>query len=184
MEDGKLNVADEPESAIEHLDFLELFTANQRRIFGFVVSISPSWAEADEIFQGVCLVLWKKWPSYEDEGKFLAWALQIARFEVMKFMSQRNRQNELFSEEAMDSIQSRTCEMSTELNERMDALKNCVGKLPKEQQELVHECYSGDQKIKEVAAAIGTSAQNLYLKLQRVRKTLHQCVDNTLARQR
>ncbi|MFG0254569.1 MAG: sigma-70 family RNA polymerase sigma factor [Rhodopirellula sp. JB053] len=172
---------DHQEPQLVQEDFVALFTANQRRIFGFVVSISPSWADADEIFQRVCLVLWKKWPSYEHEDKFLAWALQIARLEVVKFMSQRSRRKEIYSDEALDLIQSRTCEMSADLSERMVALEKCVKKLPEEQRDLVRRCYSGTQKIKEIAEAIGVNAQSLYLKLQRIRKVLHQCVDKSLA---
>lgn len=167
---------------IDQQAFMTQFMANHRRIFGFVVSLCPNWADTDEIFQRVSLVLWEKWPEYRDEGKFLAWALQVVRLEVIKFLSQQNRRKEIFSDEVLHLIQSRTCEASLELNDRMAALSECLKRLPESKQSLIQKCYSGTGKIKEVAAALGLDAQALYLRLQRIRKTLHECVDKSLAK--
>ncbi len=181
MQDPLPTQAKGPNQDGDQQAFIKLFTANHRRIFGFVVSICPHWADADEIFQRVSLVLWEKWPEYQDNGKFLAWALQVARLEVVKFLSQQNRRKEIFSDEVLLAIQARTCEVSPELHERMTALQDCLMRLPEGKRSLVRQCYGGTGKIKEVALAMGLEAQVLYLKLQRIRKTLHQCVDKTLS---
>jgi len=163
--------------------FVSKFSLNQRRIFGFVVSISPCWAESDEIFQRVSLVLWQKWDHYDSQREFLPWALGVARLEVVKFMSEKSRRKEIFADDVLEALQARASEKSEESLERMTALQGCLKKLPDESRTLVLQCYSGESKMKDIAAATRTNAQSLYSKLQRIRKILHECVDKTLAAQ-
>lgn len=146
-----------------------------------MVSISPNYADVDEIFQSVSLVLWQKWPEYVEDGKFLSWALQIARLEVVKLMSKHKRRKEIFSDDVLDLIQTKTAEQSAELNDRVVALQECMKQLPEDQRALIRRCYSGASKIKEIASSLGLDAQSLYLRLQRIRKVLHRCVDRSLA---
>lgn len=172
-----------PQSENDQELFVELFSANQRRILGFVVSISPHWGEVDEIFQRVSVVLWQKWSTYDRERDFRTWAFGVARLEVLKFMSERSRRNEVFSSEVMEVIEERVSAVPAELESRMIALEDCMAKMTDDQRSLVLRCYSSTSKIKEVAAQLGTKAQSMYSQLQRVRKMLHQCIDRTLAGQ-
>ncbi len=166
-------------SDASHRDFIAQYSVNHRRIYGFVVSISPTYVDADEIFQSISLVLWQKWPEYVEEGKFLCWALRIAKLEVVKQLSKQRRRREIFSDDVLELIQTSTSEHSSELDDRMLALQECLKRLPEEQRSLIRRCYSGTNKIKEIASSLGLDAQNLYIRLQRIRKTLHRCVDRS-----
>ena len=41
-------------------EFVRLFATNQRRIYGFVASIVPRSADADDVFGEISASLWKK----------------------------------------------------------------------------------------------------------------------------
>lgn len=88
----------------EQIAFVKQFTANHQRIFAFVVSLAPNWVEAEEVFQRVSVVIWKKWGSFDQEREFLPWALGIARLEVVKFMTERSRRKELLGADAQAVI--------------------------------------------------------------------------------
>lgn len=160
--------------------FIKNFAANQHRIHSFILALSPNWTEAEEVFQRTSIVLWTKWDNYDRERDFLAWALGIARLEVLKHMSQKKRSREVLSTEAMDAIEARSIEASDSIGERMNALKDCLDKLPSNKRALVDRCYGGKEKIIDVAAALGVTADALYWRIKRIREMLHNCIDRKL----
>lgn len=164
-----------------HNLFISQFAENQQRIRAFVLSLSPNWVEADDIFQRVSMVLWNKWDSYDQSRSFLGWALGVSRLEVLKYMSEKNRLNEVLSVNAIRLVEARIDENSEEVSERMKALTDCLAKLPGKKQSLIRRCYSGDEKIQDIAVALGITADAIYWRIKRIRETLHQCIDRRLA---
>ena len=67
------------------------------------------------------------------------------------------------------------------VNRRMDALRECVQRLGKPQQELLHHAYSSDQSIRQLAARLGKAVQTIYNRLFRIRRLLFDCVESRLA---
>ena len=45
-------------------DFMRLFSANQRRIYGFVAAMIPRTADVDDVFQEVSMSLWRKFEDF------------------------------------------------------------------------------------------------------------------------
>ena len=43
----------------------------------------------DDLFQSVCVVLWRKFGTFRRDSSFFAWARQIAQFEVRKFLTRK-----------------------------------------------------------------------------------------------
>ncbi len=171
----------EAEPEFERQLFVDKFAANQHRVFSFVVSLSPGWTDAEDIFQRVSIVLWQKWGDYDHSREFLAWAFGIARLEVLKYLSENNRRKELLGGDAMKAIQERTSEAQEEIDERMQALQHCLARLPRKQRSLIDRCYCGVETIKTIAREIGLTSDALYWRLKRIREKLHQCVDRSVA---
>ena len=67
---------------------------------------------------------------------------------------------------------------------RRDALRKCLGKLPGSDRQLVQRCY-GDheshESFKAIAEEIGRPVNTVYKALNRIRRSLHECIDRTLA---
>ncbi|MFK7770363.1 MAG: sigma-70 family RNA polymerase sigma factor [Mariniblastus sp.] len=171
----------EPDGQMERELFIEKFAENQQRIYSFVLSLAPNWSEAEEIFQRVSVVLWKKWAGYNRESEFIAWAFGVSRLEVLKHMSEKKRKKEVFSEDAIRAIEARSIEATEPISERMNALHFCLDKLPTRKRSLVSRCYGGTEKIIDVAQTLGLTSDALYWRLKRIRETLHECVDKTLS---
>lgn len=171
----------ESDEKIERQLFIEKFAENQQRIYSFVLSLAPNWSEAEDIFQRVSVVLWKKWGNYDPECEFIAWALGISRLEVLKHMSAKKKKKEIFSEDAIRAIEARTVDATESISERMNALHLCLDKLPTRKRSLVNRCYGGTEKIMDIAATLGLTSDALYWRLKRIRETLHECVDKKLS---
>lgn len=164
--------------------FVEELTENQHRLFAFVVALSGDWAEAEEIYQRACVVLWEKWSEYDQARSFLPWAMGVCRMETLKCMSEKGRRKEVLGGEAIAAIEARVSKSTEGIDERLATLQFCLDKLTREQRSLIDKCYGGSWKINEIATEIGLTADAIYGRLKRIRETLHHCVDRTLAAKR
>ncbi len=45
--------------------FMRLFLENERRIFGFILTLLPHWADAEDVFQETAGVLWNKFDDFQ-----------------------------------------------------------------------------------------------------------------------
>ena len=162
-------------------EFVGQIASNQYRLLAFVVSLTPNWIDVEEIVQQTNFVLWNKRQLYDPSRDFLPWAFGIARLEVKKYLSKKNRRKEVLGEAAIDVIQSRFNEEASRIDERQVALKHCLEKLPGEKRTLVERCYSGCERIRDIAKCMGITADALSWRLRRIRTTLHECIDRTLA---
>jgi len=164
-------------------EFIRLFVANQRRIYGLVAAMVPNAADADDVFQDVSTKLWQKFHEFEPGTDFAAWGLQFARYTVLKHHEQRRRNGQLaFGDDVLEMIADETCEVIPELNRRQQALRECVQKLPEHSRRLLAERYeSGLKTCREVGESLGRSVEAVYKALSRLHESLLRCIEKTLA---
>jgi RNA polymerase sigma-70 factor (ECF subfamily) len=158
-------------------DFAEQIVRNQRRIFAYIVTLLANRDDAEDAFQSTCLILWRKWDEFDPGRDFFSWACGVAHNEVRN-MLRRNRPNRLeLSEDVLSQISETRLKADTLLELRSQFLGLCLEKLPDGQRRLVELCYLGDQPIKAIAEEMGISPAALTMRLQRIRKTLFECID-------
>ena len=86
------------------IEFAQLLTQCQRRLFGFIFSLVPDYTQANDILQETNLALCKSADKYDPEKNFTAWAFKVARFQLMAHMKKHNRNRLVFDEELMDLV--------------------------------------------------------------------------------
>lgn len=156
--------------------FVQLFARHEPAIRGFVRSLFPAAQHADEILQETSLVLWRKFADFEDGTDFLAWALTIARFEVLKFRRKLARDRHVFSPDLLTTLAEEAAAEIDHRQEERRALEDCIQRLPRKQRDLIRAAYVPGVTIKEVAERVGRSATSLYKVLNRLRLLLLKCI--------
>ena len=63
---------------------------------------------------------------------------------------------------------------------QLNALDDCIAKLPRERRELALAAYETDTTIRELAARLKRTEGSLYQLLSRIRKALHRCMEVSL----
>jgi RNA polymerase sigma-70 factor (ECF subfamily) len=157
--------------------FAELLVRNQRRIFAFIVTLLTNRDDAEDVFQSTCLVLWKKWEEFDPQRDFFTWACGVAHYEVRNFLRRRRPGGQPLSEELMSRIAETRLKAEDMLERRGGYLGQCLDKLAETQRRLVEQCYLGDRPIKDIAADMSITPAALTMRLQRIRKTLFECMD-------
>ena len=161
-------------------EFLTAFLSVHKRLLGYLAVLVPHAADADEVFQRTCLVLWEKWSDFDRSKDLLPWAFGIARIEVRRFFDERGRGWELLGDQASMVVASVVGEPL--LDRRLDALQRCLRKLPRDHRSLLQVCYAGSRKLQDIARDMELTPNALSLRLRRIREILHACVDRTLLR--
>src|SRR5262245_43430382 len=162
--------------------FARLFAQHDRWLFAYLVSLLGSSADAEEVFQEVCVVLWREYETFELGTNFVKWVSVIAHHQVYRFRRQQRRVGPQLSDATVDLLSQDAVDRADLLESRRDALRKCLGKLPDKDRQLVQHCYSDSRSsFKTVAQDLGRPVNTVYKALNRIRKMLLECIERTLS---
>ena len=91
-------------SATDAERFMRLFLIHERQIHGFILGLLPNQADAEDVLQNVCTVLWRKFQTFQTGTRFNSWAMKIAHFEVLKFYESKRGGQVQFNNDLLDQI--------------------------------------------------------------------------------
>lgn len=162
--------------------FARLFAQHDRWLFSYLVSLLGNAAHAEEVFQEVCVVLWREYETFQFGTDFVRWVSVIAHHQVHRFRRQQKRVGPQLSDASVDLLAQDAVDRVDLLESRRDALRGCLEKLPDSDRELLRYCY-GERSVtfKTVAHELGRPVNTVYKALNRIRRALYNCIERTLA---
>lgn len=161
-------------------EFVRLLTQNERAVYAFIFSLAPDWDSAEEILQETNIRMWERFDDFTPGTNFRAWAISMAKYQVLTYRKRKKRNNLLFDGELLEKIAT-SLEPGVELAEaRQKALHECIGELSERSRHLLGRCYAEGTRIKDVARSLGRSPDSIYKAVQRLRMTLHDCIRQRL----
>ncbi len=141
-----------------------LIERHKQRIFGYIYSKVLDRSVADDIFQDTFIKIINnlKMGKYNEEGKFLSWALRVSHNLIMDHFRKERRRPVLKNTEEFDFF---SVISDTTLNAEKQAIKNqihndvrkIVNTLPPEQKEVLVMRLYNNMSFKEIANNSGTS---------------------------
>jgi RNA polymerase sigma-70 factor, ECF subfamily len=164
-------------------DFVARLLESQRGIYALLVAMLPHDRDLDDLFQKVCLSLWQERGKYDTTRPFLPWAYAFTKNIVREHLraNARGRKACCLAPETLERIALARPEIDAAAGGRRAALDSCIKKLQPKQLELIKARYEEPQSLKAIAHAMKISAAALTMRLQRIRHTLLECVERTLA---
>jgi RNA polymerase sigma-70 factor, ECF subfamily len=176
VNNGQLESAGQDRST----QFVELLTAHQRKLYGYISVMLLGSPAAADVLQETNLDLWSKIGEYDFEKPFLPWAFGFARQKVLVHRRSHGRSRLVISEEAMRLIDTISVEYAMEADERLVALRSCLQRLTTEQAELLRERYVMKAPVKIIAERLDETVHNISSRLHRIRKNLANCINARL----
>jgi RNA polymerase sigma-70 factor (ECF subfamily) len=161
-------------------EFVRLLTASSGPVFGFILSLVPRWADAEEIFQETCRSSWQRFEEFKPGTNFTAWVCRDARFRVLEARKRSQRDPMLLSDLLENDIIAAAEE---DLGERHAALMDCLQKLNPRDRHLLASRYWDDMKPAEIAQQDNLTVSTIHKALSRIRHALFICVDRTLRKE-
>lgn len=162
-------------------EFVTLLVRNQRQIYAFIGTLLPQQVELDDLFQQTCLLLWQKRDQFDPARPFLPWAYAFARNEVFAFLRKQGREFVHLSPDLLAQVAEVREAGEATAAARRAALENCIQQLQASQRGLLEVRYAGETSLKDLAAALSTTAAALTMRLQRIRHALLRCIEATVA---
>lgn len=171
-------------------EFIQLFVAAERRILGYLITMFPAFEDAEELMQETSIVIWEKFDEFlatqsgePDLDRFTAWACKIAFFKTLNARRKKRATSRLFGEDVLELISATwlRAQESCELDDRRSALARCMENLSADRRELIQDYYWKKKPVEQIASNQDRTVSSVYKLLQRVRRTLHQCIDKKTA---
>ena len=176
--------AGEPEQCVDlrrEDQFNQLFAASEGRLFAYILALVASWPDAEDLLQETAAVLWHKLDGYEAGTDFAAWAIGVARFEVLRHRKKRGRERAVFGDATLAVLAEEMAERVAGIDDRREALDGCIRKLVGRDRELIRLRYEAGSTVQGIAEGAGLSTQAVYKALNRVHGLLLDCVRRALA---
>ncbi len=164
--------------------FVGLLTSHERHIKSYILALVPNLVDAEQIAQETSLRLWQQFDQFDSSrGDFAAWSRAIARFQVLTFRKQTDRERVIFNSELVDALAAKTVAEADRLGARQAALIDCINRLPDHNRELIRLYYFAGMRLQAAAEQLGRTVAATEKAVARVRRVLYDCVQAALRRE-
>lgn len=165
----------------DHERFTRCWTLAQSAIAGYVGAMVGDPHLADDVLQDVAVTLLRKFSDYDPSRPFIAWAMGMAKMQILSNRRDHDRANARLCDAAVDQLTADWVELMPEADNRARALANCVERLDPRGRELVVLRYREALEPQAIAKRLRCSCGAVRTALSRLRNALHDCVGRRLA---
>lgn len=164
-------------------EFLALYSVNQKRIFGYIISLVPRRTDAEDILQQTAMEMWRLFDRFEPGSNFSAWGMTIARFRVLKFRKDNQREQfvAFLSDEAFRVILDESAKLENSTTFQLPALQGCIKRLGNREKELLAQRYENELTYQNIADKMNCSVSMIYRRLALIHTNLLRCIRRTVA---
>lgn len=158
------------EQGLARAAFEILLREHHRSLLAFAKSLIRDTAAAEDIVQEAFMVGWRKMDRFDPTQDFGAWMRGIVRYEYLHWI--RKRKEVPIDDEILDRIDHLHAELqdrSSDHEDLMDAVRQCVTSLPEQLRETVVAVYQAGLSCPELATRDQASESAIRKRLQRGR---------------
>jgi len=160
--------------------FIRKLTASQPQLFGYIMSSVGRQADAHDVLQETNVRLWEKRKQYDPELSFSTWAIGAARFQILAYYRDKQREKLVFDEDVLEAVQKSAETKVHQLSTRQEALNRCLCQLREEHQTFLSLRYAHNKSLAHISELSGRSVSALKSLFCRLRGTLGKCIVETL----
>ena len=156
------------------------------RILTTIILIVKDSYIAEDLFQETFIKIIKnlKKGKYNEEGKFLPWAIRIARNMAIDYFRKMKRMPTITGSDGEDvfrkiklAVDNREEEMIR--NEKETMVRDVISKLPEEQRQVLILRHYGDLSFKEIAAMTGVSINTALGRMRYALNNMRKMMEHT-----
>jgi len=162
--------------------FAALWTAAQPTISAFIRTIIRDFQQADEVLQRVAVTLVRKFDQYDPSRPFGAWAIGVAKYEVLYFRRERATDKHLFGDDIVEQIANRYEVFAEDVDPVREALQHCLDELKGRSKKLIDLRYASGMRATAIGEEMTLSPGAVRMLLCRVREKLRRCIERRTAR--
>lgn len=144
-------------------------------VFTVALKMLKNREEAEEISQDTFIKVFKSLQTFKGESKFSTWIYKVTYYTCLDRLKKNKKESytiliDDFSEHLVKTVDNALNIL--EEKEQKQAIRNCIDLLSIEEGFIITLYYFDDQNLEEIAEILGTNANNIKVKLFRIRKKL------------
>jgi RNA polymerase sigma-70 factor, ECF subfamily len=161
-------------------EFAARWTAAQPSIAAFVRSLVLDSTSTEEVLQRVAVALVRRYERYDPNRPFVAWAIGMAKFEVLYYRRQQAADKHIFDDELVEKIADSFQTLVERYNPMRDALAKCLDELEGRSRKVVELRYSAEKSTLQIASELQVTVGAVRMLLWRARGALRLCMEKRL----
>lgn len=167
--------------------FVRLFVTHEQELYSYAFSLMANREDAKDVTQEAAVTMWQQFSEYDPSRSFRPWALRYIYFTALKLRKRSRGSRYKISNEAVEALAEavavETESAPTLTQRRLEALGECIDKLPAPARRLMSQRYRQGLPIQEIARRGGRNLHSLYKTFEKMRAALQECVDAALVEQ-
>lgn len=156
-------------------EFSERIEKNQAIIHKITMVYANGTADREDLFQEICLQLWRAYPNFREEAKFSTWMYRVALNTAISAV--RKEKHQVAFEPLRET--DRISEENTDETEKVKLLYQAISGLNNIDKALIL-LWLDEKSYDEIATIMGTSKNNVSVKLVRIKRKLEELVMETV----
>jgi len=157
--------------------FARLWVSCQSTIAAFIRSLIPDFQQAEDVLQRVAVTLVRKFDQYDSDRPFAAWAIGVAKYEVLYFRREWATDRHVFDDQIVERIALSYQRFAEDADPLREALERCLDHLDGRAQRVIELRYREGLSSPAVAKEMSLSAGAVRMLLCRVRQALRACIE-------
>jgi RNA polymerase sigma-70 factor (ECF subfamily) len=149
-------------------------------VSAFVHSVVLNHHDAEDVIQATVTYIAHHYDDYDPSTPFEAWAITVARYRMMEQRHQNRRKPLLLDEEALNALSKAMVIEARGVDDRLEALEHCIGKLSDRHREVLDMRYTDQCSRQAIADSLNIKPQSVSVLLRKVRQTLAECVSRRI----
>lgn len=159
-----------------------LWVQAQPTLSAYIVSVIGDFNQADDVLQQTAMAVVRKFPEYDPQRPFLAWALGIARIEILRHLRATARDKHVFDETLTDQLARVFQGLAGEFDAQRQALRECLEATDGRARQVLEMRYEQGLQPAAMAGKLEMNAEAIRSLLYRVRGALRECIERRLRR--
>jgi RNA polymerase sigma-70 factor, ECF subfamily len=132
---------------------------------------------AEDVFQEVAIKATSQPDQFKNASHLLSWSHVCARNAALNLLRKLKTHQLSFDESILEELESEWANEGSIVDQRIDALQECLGALPQESRDALTLRYAEGRTCQEVATRLGLTLDAAYQRLSRLHLALRQCVE-------
>jgi RNA polymerase sigma-70 factor (ECF subfamily) len=160
--------------------FSRLLVANQRRLYGFILTLVHDRTAADDILQDVSSLLWQKFDKFEPGTDFAAWGMAVSRLTILNWRRMQKKVPLPLDDQQFALLADEAVAVSCQHEARQLALRECLQKVDVSGRELLASRFEMSRSVTSIAEQLGRSRVAIYKRLNRIQSLLLDCINEIM----
>ena len=157
------------------------WTASLPSVSAYIRSFTHDFHDAQDILQDVSMAVVRKYPEYDRSKPFVAWAIGIARNELLAYRRRKSIYRQFFDDESFERIgEAFSAAEEEDVNPVLEALQKCMRQASGKSRGLLRLRYIEGFRYEEMAKMLSVSVGSVKVGMHRLRAALRDCVERRI----